>query len=1156
VGAGSAAVDPALHAIWSEVLEVDELDVDDDFFALGGNSLLATQITARVADVLGVEVPLDALFEAPTLGAYAEQVRAAGAPAPARNGGGDATRGRGLRGLLRGRRGGERASGPARAARTGHGGAAEDALSHLQASAWSVQRYNPGLHAHVGQVFSVQGPLDVGALERAFTALVARHEILRTSYPLERHRPRTRVHPAAPVRVEQIGSGGRMREEEVRRHVDAAWSEPFDYASEPPLRVRLIRAGKSAHVLVFLLHEIACDGQSYDLLVRELGQLYAAERAGEPSPLAEPAPQYRDVVRAHGTHLGGRDDEAGRAHWRDALAGAPFALPLAHEPLGPREAGGEPSYARRSVQLPAQLVARLRALAREEAATSFMLHLAALYALLHRWSGESDLLVRSPAANRARVEWEQVVGFFSMVLPLRVDAGGDPSFRTLLRRTREVALGAFRHASRAPEDNALREIAGMRGLNGWSVLLRLWDPTTEQPLELAGTQAKPYRDDGEAGRLVLVVTERSDGRTVAQLSSAAPELDARALGELLRHYERLLEQVVEDPDRRIGSGIELLSPAEREQLGGRAAGGGAGAGGHGLHGLVAAAAQRTPQALAYDAGDGTTLTYERLLARAAAVAALLRARGVATGDPVGLQLAPSGDLLVALLGVLQAGAVAVPLLEPGLEQDPLAGLSPLAALVTRAGGAPPGGAPPAVVDLDADVDALRAEGGAAADAAEQVDPERVAMIVRSAGVSGGPRAVELTHGALQRAALRRRDAQRLTAADRVADVPERGAWSWALAPWAALCAGATVVGPERAPQPRGATAPSGWLEANAVSVAALDAWLASAALARPAALPATLRLLCVQGAGALVVPPEAGARGRLVVQRWYGLTEAGGMVLADVARSSALATSGARNPDPRSSALATSGARNADPIAGEPAGLRPRVLDPHGHVAPSGVIGELRLEDGAHAIATGDLARRRADGALELIGRAADELRWRGVRLAPLLQDLEAALATHPGMQAAAACWEPARELLVACVVPRRAEVPARNELDEWLQRTMADWILPALYVPLEAIPLRPDGLPDRRALAVSPAVAHAIAQEADADPRTPSERTLASIWKQVLGVRRAGAHDNFFAQGGMLVDGVELVGRAREAGLAIEPGDVMYRPTIAELAAIADARR
>jgi len=1129
VGAGTTAVDPALRAIWAEVLDVEAPDIDDDFFALGGNSLLATQITARVADLLGVDVALDALFEAPTLGAYAEHVRAAGAAAPqtapvSRNGNAPAAerrRGSGLRGLLRSRRDGARAERPARAGRAGASAAGPDALSKLEASAWAVQRYNPDLHPHVGEVFSLQGALDVDALARAVTTLVARHEQLRTSFPLVDHRPRARVHPPEPVEIEQIGGARRMRDEELRLHIEAARSEPFDYETRPPLRVRLIRSGRNAFTLALLLHETVCDGQAYDLLVRELGELYAAELRGEQAPLADPPCSYRDVVRELGPHLGGAGADAAQAYWREALAGAPLALPLAHRQLDPAPARGD-RYVRRSTQLPAALVARLRALAQEEAATSFMLHLAAYSALLHRWSGETDVLIKSPAANRARREWEQIVGFFSIMLPLRSDLHDDPSFRTLLRRTRECALAAFRHASQAPEDNALRALAGMRGLGGWTPLFRLWDPTTEQPLTLSGVSAKPLGDDAEGGELVLVVTERSDGRTVAQLSSSGTDLDARAIGELLRHYERFLEQVAADPDRRIGSEVALLTPAERDQLGGRApARGGSGEGDGGLHGLIAQAAQRTPDAVALDAGDGAALTYRELMARAAGVAALLRARGVGAGVRVGLRIAPSGELLIALLGVLQAGAVAVPLIEPGLEDDPLADLPPLA------------------LELDAAAlaQAGAADGAAAADPAPPAaDPDAAALIVRTTGVAAGPRAVELTHRALCRAALRQRDALRLTARDRVAQVPGRGPWSWALAPWAALAAGATVVDPARAPRARSTTSPSGWLDANAVSVAAMDPWLADAALAHPAALPGTLRMLCVQGAGPLTVPPEAGARGRLAVQRCYGVTEAGGLVLAAPAAAGTY--------------------RAGAPLVGEPHGVRARVLDRYGNVAPCGVLGELALEDGGDdVIRTGDVARRRADGALELAGRAADELRWRGERLGPILVALETALAAHPGVEAAATAWVPAQEALAACVVPRRAEAPDRAQLDAWLQRTMEDWILPAAYVAVDAIPLRADGLPDRDALAAHPAVAHTLTAAAGAEPRTPSERRLAEIWSRVLGVRRPGAHDNFFAHGGDLARGVELVERARGAGLRLEPGDVMYRPTIAELSATADSR-
>lgn len=523
----SASVEPALAAIWADVLGVDE--IDDDFFALGGNSLLATQITTRVADVLGVEVALEALFETPELADYARVVEAAG----------ERARG-GRRWLSRGRR---------------H---RRDELSWIEHSAWSAQRYVADLKPHVGEAFLLTGPLDVPALERALTELVRRHESLRTAFPVVDHRPRASVASPEPVRVERIAVGrgqGRRREEELRRIVDETWSESFDYRASPPLRIRLVQTGPQSHALLIAAHELLFDGQAFALLVRELSALYAAEVAGEASPLPEPVLQYRDVVREHGPGLAGGSANATPEFWQRALADAPLTLPLPFE-TGGMPPDGDGRYVRKSAELPKALAQRLRALAQAEAATSFMLYLAALYALLHRATGETSLLVKSPTANRARAEWEQVVGFFSIVLPLRLDLDDDMSFRALLQRTRAMALDSFRNAAYTPEDNAIRAFGGIRGLKGWSVLFRMWDPTTEQPLELPGLRCQPYGDDREAGELVLVVTEHADGRTTVQLSSSAAGFDERWLGDMLRSYERLLGAAATDPDRPLGS-LEL-----------------------------------------------------------------------------------------------------------------------------------------------------------------------------------------------------------------------------------------------------------------------------------------------------------------------------------------------------------------------------------------------------------------------------------------------------------------------------------------------------------------------------------------------------------------------------------------------------------------------
>ena len=549
------------------------------------------------------------------------------------------------------------------------------------------------------------------------------------------HRPRARVHPAEPVRIEQIGGGRRMRDEEVRRHVDAAWSEPFDYerraaaaraadphrqehrrARLPPARGRLRRA---------VLRPARARARA---AVRGRGR--RASRRRSPSRRRSTA---TSCARS-GPSLDERDAEAGRAHWREALAGAPLALPLPHEQLERRRSGGErPVRAQNASSCPRQLVARLQRA---------------------RAGGGGDLVHAPPGrALRAAAPLER------RDRPARQVAGREPrsgssgsrssaSSRWCCRcastsaTTRASArccgaratasLAAFRHASHAPEDNALRRAvrrAGPRRLVGRCSACGIRRRSSRSSSRACS--AKPYREDGEAGELVLVVTERSDGRTVAQLSSSSSDLDARALGELLRHYERLLEQVAEDPDRRVGSEVELLTPAERDALSGRAPGArrrrrrarrpararrGGGARGRRMR-------SRSTRA----AGRRRSPTRE-LDARAAAVA------GAAAGARRrGRRPRRAGAAAVRRAARRAAGraegrrAWRCRCSSRGSEDDPLAGLPPLATVARpRCGAAAPadGG--------------RRGDGREATVEARTRSSERVALVVRTTGVTDGP----------------------------------------------------------------------------------------------------------------------------------------------------------------------------------------------------------------------------------------------------------------------------------------------------------------------------------------------------------------------------------------------------------------------------------
>jgi non-ribosomal peptide synthetase component F/acyl carrier protein len=1095
MAARAEAVEPALAVIWAEVLGVEQVDPQDDFFELGGTSLLAMQIVARASDTFGVDVALDALFEAPTVAGLARQIDAAEPAIERREGK------RQRRSLFR--------RGPRRAAPT--------ALTPLQASAWAVQRYNADARPHVGDAFTLEGPLDVAALERALSELVARHEILRTVFPLVDHQPVPRVLAPAPVAlpVTTLTSGSRKNSEaELHGLVDAALAEPFDYEATPPLRIRLIRRGPTSHVLVLLTHEIVCDGWGFEALTRELSQLYDAFAAGRPSPLTDPPLQYAEAFRAQQER---RDGERGRAHWDRVLSELPLTLPL------PFECGGTPAgngkLTRATARLPQRLVERLQAFAREEAATSFMLHLAAFFVVLQRRTGEARVRVTSPAANRNRTELEGVIGFFAQLLPLWVDADDDPSFRTLLRRTRESTLQAFAYAEDLPENRGTAVLNGVRGLMGCGAVFRLWDATLERRPEFADVRSQVFREAGEGGHLGFVVTERPGQETVADLSSNSVALDRVAIEGMVAEYVTVLERAVEDPDRR-------LSELRREGEGGR------GAGGEGeqrcLHELVAAQVARDADAVAVRDASDEQLAYGELDARAGRLATLLRARGVGQGTRVGLALGPSAELLVAMLAVLRAGGACVP-------AEAFAVVPEVDVLVTRgtAAGAPRAGT---VLDLGEQSDA-----SVPFDAPDTA-PDDIALVIATAGVTGPSRAVELSHRVLVHAAMRRQHAYRLTSRDRSLHVPGAGAQSWALAPWTVLASGGQLLIPGHVPDASG-PGTAAWLEAQDATVAALPTALASSCLSAGGLERSTLRTLIAHGYGAVTLP-DGPRRGRPVLLREYAVAEAGGLVLAAPVGDSIMA---------------------GDPLAGEPAaagGVEVAVCDPHGTPLPAEGIGELQLGGPGIAsadtagLATGDRARRRADGSIEVFGRIADELRFRGFRLNPVMHDLETALVGHPGVAAAAAVWDAAGETLIACLVPRRAQPPEPRELDRWLQEHMRDWALPRSYVVVESVPRRADGSPDRAALAAQAGGGGSLGDDpARSAPRSRSEKQLVGVFKKVLERREVGVHENFFALGGALITGVEAIERARAAGLSLSPPDLMLRPTVAELAEMADER-
>ena len=633
LSAAQTPVEEALAAIWSQVLGVPRVGREDSFFALGGHSLLATQMVSRVRVAFGVEMPLRTLFERPRLAdlaAAVEELRAAGGPS--------------LSSFASSAAGTELAAFP---------------LSFAQERLWFLDQLEPGGSSYnIPQAVRLTGRLDAAALAGSLSEIVRRHESLRTTFErTAAGSPGQVIHPAAPVALPAVDLTALPSERAAERARALAAEEarrPFDLVRGPLVRALLLRLGADEHFLLIDVHHIVSDGWSTGILLRELGVLYRAFVAGEPSPLPELPLQYANFASWQRQWLSGAELERQLGYWRERLAGAPGVLDLPAD--RPRPAVQSLRGASRSFVLPAPLAASLQALAQREGVTLFMVLLAALDALLSRLSGQTDLVVGSPVANRNQVGIEELVGFFVNTLVLRADLGGDPSFRTLLGRVRETTLGAYAHQD-LPFEKLVEELAPERTLAHaplFQVMLSLQN-TPMTALELPGLVLAPLAGESGAAKFDLSFTfEEAGGSLAGHLEYSSDLFDGATAARWIDHLEQLLTRVATDPEVSL-SGIGLLAAAARHQILGEwndteeafpAT--------TLLHQFFEATAARTPDAPAAVCA-GSELTYGELETRANRLAHLLRGAGSERGARVGVWAERSFDLLIAVLGVLKAG---------------------------------------------------------------------------------------------------------------------------------------------------------------------------------------------------------------------------------------------------------------------------------------------------------------------------------------------------------------------------------------------------------------------------------------------------------------------------------------------------------------------
>jgi amino acid adenylation domain-containing protein len=1126
----------ALGQIWQEVLRTDAVGVHDHFFELGGHSLLATQVLARLRARLGVELALRTVFERPTLEALAAEVDlalaaevdrtlAAAAAAAACTAQAEAPH----------------APPPLRTLIPKIGRDGPLAVSYSQRRMWLVQTLNPQTTAYnMNFGLRLRGALHAGALAEAIDAVVQRHEAFRTRFGMLDGEVMQWIDPPRPAQIDTVDLRhlpAAEREQAALAHRERQAGRHFDLSASGLYRVGLLQMADDEHVLLWVIHHVIGDHWSDGILLSEVGEVYAARLQRRAPVLPALAVEYADYA-AWQRAPARRDALAPQmAYWAQRLQGVrPLPLPHDMAPLGlPSGRGGSVS-----TSFPAPTFEALRHLCSRHGVTPFMALLACFKVVLARRCGQADIAVGSPVANRTRIEAEALVGTLVNTLVMRTSLAGNPSLAGLLARVRETALEAFAHQD-APFERLVEELEFERNPTRQPLVQVLFN-VINAPFEvnaLPGLTLQPFQYTSVAAQFELGLTIDDVFHNVHLTYST--DLFTRASAErLVTSFLTVVDQLIADPECSVRD-CETMGAAERAELARWNATGVPFETGLRLGDLLRRQAQRSADAVALIC-DGERLTYRDLDARACALALRLRDAGVRPGTLVGVCVERSAELVVALLGVVYSGGAYVPL-DPSYPAERLARMGEDAALpivISRAaewgrvGAALPPGLrmlevdAPDLADAPADAGAGARGNGAAADAFELTGtPDDPAYVIFTSGSTGRPKGAINAHKGIVNRLQWMQQEYRLTGDDRVMQKTpcsfDVSVWEFF---WPLITGAALVVARPDGHRDRGYLVRL--IHEQRVSVLHFVPSMLHLFLEEPELAPcrSVRRVVCSGEA----LPAEAVERffRRLPHSRLcnlYGPTEAA----VDVTYWEC---------------------RPAEPLGIVPIGrpianTRIHVLDEQLQRQPVGVPGELYIggvqvglgyvsrpeltaerfipdpfDPGARLYKTGDLARWTTHGVIEYLGRADDQVKVRGHRIE--LGEIEAVLSTHPGV---AHCVVIVREdrpgdrRLAAYVVARGVEPAdggALGDLRAHLRGSLPEFMVPQHFVPIEHVPLLPNGKVDRHALPrPDEAAGGAAGAEDDDPPRTEAEAALAEIWRTLLGVAQVRRSDNFFDLGG-----------------------------------------
>ncbi len=1096
----------ALALIWAELLKVETVGIHDDFFDLGGHSLLAIKAVSRVRDLFGVDINFQTLFENPTIAGLSKVITAA-------KNSGKAQR------IER-----RKTSGPA-------------PLSFAQEQLWFLDHLAPGSPVYnMNDVVDFQEEYNAGPMRKAVQELVRRHEILRTEFSHSGGQPVQNILPSMELPLAELDLSSlpaAERNQEWARVVREQGRKPFELSHAPLLRATIVHISSREHRLLLTTHHILADEWSMEVVHQELGQLYEAFSSGRPSPLAELPIQFADFAGWQREWMKGEVLESQTSYWKKELAGAPTILELPTDK--PRPAAQSFRGATETFQVPGKLLNQVKALGREQQATVFMILEAAFVAMLHRYTGQEDIVIGTPISGRTHSETENLVGLFLNTVLLRAKFGGRQNFLSLVQQVRERALGAYAHPD-LPFERLVAELAPDRDPSRmplFQVMFILHN--SEGVSQVSKVSGNSELETGTSKfDLTLILSENPQGLD-GLLEYSTDLFEAGTIRRLAGYFTKLLEASIADPEKNLFE-LPMLPDAERRQLL------------HGwndtaaeipskelcLHQLIEEQAARTPNQVAL-VFEQRKVTYGELNRRANQLANYLKGLGVGPDVPVGIYLQRSVEMVVGMLGVLKAGGAYVPI-DPAYPSARIAWViedSKLGFILSteRIRAALPA-SPARVISMDGDADAIAAQ--SSAPVPPSANKNNLAYVIYTSGSTGKPKGVMVEH---------RNVVNFFAGMDRILG-PENGIWlavtsiSFDISAlellWTLTRGFMVVVHGEGSSD----KIPSEILR-HGVTHLQLTPSLLRALTTDPASLEALgkLKKILIGGEAlpsSLIASLRPSFQGEIF--NMYGPTE------------TAIWSTVYQVEDQRGSI----------PIGKPILNTQVYVLDSQMQLVPSGGIGNLLIGgDGVvrgylnrpeltaerfvpdpfraqgRLYRTGDLARFLADGKLEFMGRADFQVKIRGFRIE--LGEIETALEEQPGVEQAVVV---AREdlhgdkILAAFFVAKAGSTVNTDALRGTLEASLPGYMVPTHFILLEKLPLTANGKIDRNAL---PAIArpaedsNAAAGGAGEEPRGEFEQVLAKAWAEALGLKRIRRSDDFFRLGGHSLAALKIAFKSQQ---------------------------